>query len=320
MELLSSRARRCLAPCYAYGYDEAQTNSNSSTPVQMNHTSLSLLSSSRKYMPNGTFSLAIKHRLAAYEIVRRRLRAGLVLEDDVAIPIHFWTVLAVVWLPQNAEAFFLGSYTKAGRHHYAPDVLGRFVPTQPNCRHERVIGMHMPTNITLPIARLIPRQNASNEASNEVGLEALQHDQLGLKRLRKGTELFEDTRAALDIYRRNFACFPSILGTVAYVLLSKGAAVHARGPITSPSDLGLTAYPELRAPARHAAMCRSDGGTRVWPSDSVPKVVFAPRRWILWPAASSGALPSTLHRNESGTVANDTFHLRELFRRHTHGS
>ena len=40
----------------------------------------------RERLPNGTLSLALKHRLAHWDMWRRRLRHGLVIEDDVRHP------------------------------------------------------------------------------------------------------------------------------------------------------------------------------------------------------------------------------------------
>ena len=62
-------------------------------------------------MANGTLSLALKHQLAAWDIVRRRLPASLVLEDDAMVPPNLWSRLAELEAPADADVFYLGSYS-----------------------------------------------------------------------------------------------------------------------------------------------------------------------------------------------------------------
>ncbi|KAL1527585.1 hypothetical protein AB1Y20_008972 [Prymnesium parvum] len=63
-------------------------------------------------LSNGTLSLALKHRLAHWDIHRRRLPAAVVLEDDAYVPPDLWLQLARFHVPADAHLFFLGSYSR----------------------------------------------------------------------------------------------------------------------------------------------------------------------------------------------------------------
>ena len=62
-------------------------------------------------MANGTLSLAIKHQIAARDIVQRGLPAAIVLEDDAIVPSDLWRRLALLETPRDADVFYLGSYS-----------------------------------------------------------------------------------------------------------------------------------------------------------------------------------------------------------------
>ena len=63
-------------------------------------------------LSNGTLSLALKHRLAHWDIHRRQLPAALVLEDDALLASDLWQRLAQYRAPVDADLFFLGSYSQ----------------------------------------------------------------------------------------------------------------------------------------------------------------------------------------------------------------
>ena len=63
-------------------------------------------------LSNGTLSLALKHRLAHWDILQRKLPAALVIEDDAMLPHNLWDRLATFHIPADADLFFLGSYSK----------------------------------------------------------------------------------------------------------------------------------------------------------------------------------------------------------------
>ena len=69
-------------------------------------------SSAAGRLSNGTLSLALKHRLAHWDMHRRKLSAALVIEDDALLPVDLWLQLARYRLPADADLFFLGSYSK----------------------------------------------------------------------------------------------------------------------------------------------------------------------------------------------------------------
>ena len=64
-------------------------------------------------LPNGTLSLALKHRLAHAEAARRKLRAALIIEDDAVLPLDLWSRLSEYTIPTDASIFFLGSYSRS---------------------------------------------------------------------------------------------------------------------------------------------------------------------------------------------------------------
>ena len=63
-------------------------------------------------LSNGTLSLALKHRLAHWDIYRRQLPAALVVEDDALLAPDLWQRLAQYRPPVDADLFFLGSYSQ----------------------------------------------------------------------------------------------------------------------------------------------------------------------------------------------------------------
>jgi len=62
-------------------------------------------------LSNGTLSLGLKHQLAYHDILRRRLAAALVLEDDSTLPPDLWRQLAAYKVPETAHLFYVGSYS-----------------------------------------------------------------------------------------------------------------------------------------------------------------------------------------------------------------
>ena len=63
-------------------------------------------------MANGTLSLQLKHQLAIWDSMRRKLPSALVLEDDATVPPSLWLQLAAYnTLPKNVDVFYIGSYS-----------------------------------------------------------------------------------------------------------------------------------------------------------------------------------------------------------------
>ena len=112
----SSEDRQCLHPCYALTHY-----------IQQNEASRQF-----KTLHDGTLSLALKHKLVYHDLIRRKLHAALVLEDDAILPPppFVWSDLSVPW-PLDATVVYLGSYTYRSRlvgkvisdhplHHWTP--------------------------------------------------------------------------------------------------------------------------------------------------------------------------------------------------------
>ena len=69
----------------------------------------------RTRLPNGTLSLAIKHRLAHFDIWRLRHPSALVIEDDAVLPAALPSQLEayLTALPMDASLFYVGSYSRS---------------------------------------------------------------------------------------------------------------------------------------------------------------------------------------------------------------
>ena len=83
--------------------------------VHPSYTRTSWSPAGRTRLPNGTLSLALKHRLAHFDIARRQLPAAVVLEDDAVVRPSLPSLLAryLAALPADAALFFLGSYSRS---------------------------------------------------------------------------------------------------------------------------------------------------------------------------------------------------------------
>ena len=66
----------------------------------------------RRSISNGSISIALKHRIALYDLLSRRDTppAAIVLEDDAVVTPNFWARLSAHAIPFDADIFFLGSY------------------------------------------------------------------------------------------------------------------------------------------------------------------------------------------------------------------
>lgn len=93
---LTPQQRSCAYPC-----------------VQMNrYSEVNRTTGFAKTLSNGTVSLALKHKLAAWDILRRRIAAALILEDDAVLPPELWTWLMRLRPPPSCQLFWMGSYSK----------------------------------------------------------------------------------------------------------------------------------------------------------------------------------------------------------------
>ena len=169
----------------------------------------------RTRLPNGTLSLALKHRLAHRDIWRRRLPRALVIEDDVVLPPVLPSSLGryLDLLPADASLFYVGSYSRS-------------------------------TNPRLTLASLPPLPGASP-----------------------------------PIHRRlNFTTSPNppyILGTVAYVVLARGAGALGSQPIRAEADVDLS----LLSPT---TQCQGVSMCAV----AAPDGQYGPTRWLGWQDAA----------------------------------
>ena len=115
---LAAHEFQCLTPCWTEMTPHLMMPTTGDVRAELNRKAatadLSAFARMQQMLwSNGTISLAAKHRMAALEIVRRRLKAGIILEDDAALPIDLWQQLATISLPQDAEVFYLGSYSSS---------------------------------------------------------------------------------------------------------------------------------------------------------------------------------------------------------------
>mgnify|MGYP007078150025 CR=1 FL=1 len=239
---LSAAARDCLYPC-------------STIPHKDGHPS-------PEFMSNGTFSLAIKHRLAALDILRRSLSAAIVLEDDAALPNDLWRALATVRLPIDAGLFYLGSYS--------------FRSNVGTLGFANGAGCHTPVS--------------------QHGMPLMPH--------------VGHISAPMVVWKRNFTCFPTMLGNTAFVLTARGARTHIHGPVTVPADIGLSHWPERRDGRQFS--CTAPDGTVATQDWSVPQAAYAPGKWIVWPGTMgppASALPSEMRSMFSAGVLKGGTHM-----------
>ena len=181
-------------------------------------------------LPNGTLSLALKHRLAHADALRRGLNAALVLEDDAVLPPNFWTTLSVYMaaMPADASLFFIGSYSRSTN------------PKLTLANHPKVSSSRG-TLLQLPSA-------ASSDAS---GVEVPP-----LHRRLNGT----------------LAPKPHILGTVAYVVLARGARHLGTLPIRAEADVDLSLLTPTSRCGATSPSCRV----------GAPPSQYGPSRWLVW--------------------------------------
>ncbi len=94
---LTARQRACAYPCVQLNQWHAR-NSSTGEPLPLK---------------NGTLSLALKHKLACYDMLERHLTAALILEDDAILPSDLWAQMARSQIPGDADVFWMGSYTRS---------------------------------------------------------------------------------------------------------------------------------------------------------------------------------------------------------------
>ena len=104
---LSIWQRSCLYPCP--GVTRYTSFSQDGSPMPMS---------------NRTLSLALKHKLAYWDMLERHLPAALVLEDDAAVPADLWAQLGQFHVPTDASIFWLGSFGTRGTLSRHPQVQG----------------------------------------------------------------------------------------------------------------------------------------------------------------------------------------------------
>ena len=167
---------------------------------------------SRVRLPNGTLSLALKHRMAHLDISRRGLPAALVVEDDAVLPPALPQQLRAYTaaLPSDASLFFIGSYSRS---------------TNPR--------------LTLSELPIVPHSSPT-------------------------------------IHRRingsGFRKPPHIIGTVAYLVLARGAQLLSHQPIRAEADVDLS----LLAPTDQC------GTTSPRCAVASPPVQYGPSQWLAW--------------------------------------
>ncbi len=249
VDALSPRLRACAYPC-------VQLNRYSNTNDTTGEPNL---------LSNGTVSLALKHKLCAYDLLQRGLTSALVLEDDAVLPPQLWRVLHyVARLPLQIELFWMGSYSSR--------------------KNVGTLADHAPVTVAPPHAAAAAFGGGAHESheSHAPPLPAL----AGLR-------------------KRNTTRFPPILGTVAYVLTDAAARLVAREPVTTAADIAISYFPREgvthtigmpRKPPPPGAQqhrgsgrtyadgtCEAADGTRY--TQHSPAEQYGPSEWIIWPVA-----------------------------------
>lgn len=258
---MSPQQRACAYPCVQLNrYFIKNTTTN--TPVAL---------------ANGTISLALKHKLACYDMLRRGLTAALILEDDAVLQPDLWAQMARLHIPADADMVWLGSYSRRTN-------VGTLVD------HPRV---------PLPAATASPTPatpaTAPSDRGSKVGDVAVRD---------------VDGKPPIEVHRREAQKFPPILGAVGYVMLASGARLVATEPVTTAADIAISFYPRpavnhtvgMAHHHAHAAHAHALGGAagggghmrtfadgtcedadgRVYVQQPPPRQ-YAPREWILWP-------------------------------------
>ena len=132
----SAEDRECLHPCYAV---------SAWTWVDDNRQ--------LKSLHNGTLSLALKHKLVYFDVLRRQLHAALVLEDDAIVPPSLWSRLQSSTWPPDASLVYLGSYggfTGLSSHPpYPPHQADNRTLLMRGCRSLGCVMERMPLHLPL---------------------------------------------------------------------------------------------------------------------------------------------------------------------------
>lgn len=175
------------------------------------HYSRTRWSSASGRLSNGTLSLALKHRIAHWDIYKRGLSTALVIEDDAYLPSDLWLQISRYHVPADAHLFFLGSYSRNTSPHMTLSSAPQTLP--PN------------------------KENGS-----------------------------------LLVHRRQGGVEPLILGTVAYIVFARGAAVLQR-PVFAEADVDMTLL-------TISQYCSASECTNTAPPNQ-----YGPSQWLVWPVA-----------------------------------
>ena len=126
---------------------------------------------------NGTLSLALKHKLAYRDLLRRQLLAALIIEDDAGVPANMWARLSALAVPADTDIFYLGSYqglTNWNVLKWDPVVNGTHPPVhRRDCRSRGKVNNHFGTIAYIVFARAAHRMLRSVRVAADSGLSAL---------------------------------------------------------------------------------------------------------------------------------------------------
>ena len=110
VDAMGPKMRACAYPCVQLNRYFAM-NKTTNEPEAHGNSYIDFLS-------NGTVSLALKHKIAAFDIMRRKLDCALILEDDAVLPPTLFASLDyVAKLPERLkdrggiDLFWMGSYS-----------------------------------------------------------------------------------------------------------------------------------------------------------------------------------------------------------------
>ena len=184
----------------------------------------------------GTLSLALKHKLAVAEMLRRGLSAALVLEDDVVFRTDLWDVLHTP-LPADAEIAWLGSYRRytarsLWNHPWANGTRGEWRERR-RWRWPSTEGGGVSTGTeTLTTSERQLREGAVGRG--RTGRQGKSRGQM-----HQGDRMHERAPAPPEPNEPEYARGVPIVGSVAYIMLAT-AAQRALTPVNAPSDVALS--------------------------------------------------------------------------------
>jgi len=233
---LNEQQQHCIHPCVA----ETRWNPN------------------RQPIPNGTISLAMKHKAAYIDMVDRKLPSAIVLEDDACVQPNIWEHLNSIRLPANATLYYLGSYTK--NDNAFGSQWGN--ATKGYDRHTKLPGQH-PGGLTM------------HERNETLWPSIL--GGIGYVIFAPGARVLGE-RPIITMADVEISSAPDLYNpSTPYCTLNANGRIVTKGAVCS-----------------NSCMAR-DGSGKTF-KVGAPRPQFGPNRWLVWPERNLGGGTHVLHR------------------------